>query len=445
MNKNDEIILEITSTSTEGFGVGKYNGITVFVPNTAEGDVALIKILKVKKTYCYGKLLELKTPSPSRTEPDCATFLQCGGCAYRHITYDKECQIKSQKVYDCIKRIGGIDLPPEPIISANDILGYRNKAQLPFSQNCNTGFYALHSHRIIETENCLLSPQIFNEIAATISRWVKEYNISVYNEASNTGLIRHLYLRIAKATNEIMVVLVINGSDIPFKQELLFRLKEFTAIKSVGLNINKMQTNVILGNSCKTIFGQDYITDILCGVKIRISALSFYQVNRDMTELLYKKAAEYAKPKNKNILDLYCGAGTIGLSFAGVAKSVTGVEIIPEAVNDAKINAQENGITNATFICADAADAANNLNKQNYKADIVILDPPRKGCEEQLIKTVANGFAPQKAVYISCDPATLARDAKLFDSLGYKLIKYTPVDLFPRTYHIETVALFKKV
>lgn len=445
MNKNDEIILEITSTSTEGFGVGKYNGITVFVPNTAEGDVALIKILKVKKTFCYGKLLELKTPSPSRTEPDCATFLQCGGCAYRHITYDKECQIKNQKVYDCIKRIGGIDLPPEPIISANDILGYRNKAQLPFSQNCNTGFYALHSHRIIETENCLLSPQVFNEIAATISRWVKEYNISVYNEATNTGLVRHLYLRMAKATNEIMVVIVINGSDIPFKQELLCELKKFTAIKSVQLNINKKQTNVILGNSCKTIFGQDYIADILCGVKIRISALSFYQVNRDMTELLYKKAAEYAEPENKNILDLYCGAGTIGLSMAGVAKSVTGVEIIPEAVNDAKINAQENGITNATFICADAADAANNLNKQNYKADIVILDPPRKGCEEQLIKTVANGFAPKKVVYISCDPATLARDTKLFNSLGYKLIKYTPVDLFPRTHHIETVALFKKV
>lgn len=444
MNKNDEIILEITSTSTEGFGVGKHNGITVFVPNTAEGDVALVKILKVKKTYCYGKLLELKTPSPNRAEPDCATFLQCGGCAYRHITYDKECQIKSQKVYDCIKRIGGIDLPPEPIISSDNILGYRNKAQLPFAQNCNTGFYALHSHRIIETENCLLSPQVFNEIAATVSLWAKEYNISIYNEATNTGLLRHLYLRMAKATNEIMVALVINGSDIPFKEELILKLKEFTAIKSVGLNINKKQTNVILGNTCKTIFGQDYITDVLCGVKIRISALSFYQVNRDMTELLYKKAAEYAEPQNKNILDLYCGAGTIGLSMAGVAKSITGVEIIPEAVNDAKINAQENGIKGATFICADAADAANNLNKQNYKADVIILDPPRKGCDEQLIKTVANGFAPKKVVYISCDPATLARDAKLFDALGYKLIKYNPVDLFPRTHHIETVALFEK-
>ncbi|MBQ6815829.1 MAG: 23S rRNA (uracil(1939)-C(5))-methyltransferase RlmD [Clostridia bacterium] len=445
MNKNDEIILEITSTSTEGFGVGKHGGIAVFVPNTAEGDVALIKILKVKKTYCYGKLLELKTPSPSRTEPDCATFLQCGGCAYRHITYTKECQIKSQKVYDCIKRIGGIDLPPEPIISANNILGYRNKAQLPFAQNHNTGFYALHSHRIVETENCLLSPQVFNEIAATTSRWAKKYNISVYNEAANTGLLRHLYLRIAKATNEIMVVLVINGSDIPFKEELLCELKKFTALKSIGLNINKMQTNVILGNTCKTLYGQDYITDILCGVKIRISALSFYQVNRDMTELLYKKAAEYAEPKNKNILDLYCGAGTIGLSMADAAKSVTGVEIIPEAINDAKINAQENGLTNTTFICADATVAANDLNNQNYKADVVILDPPRKGCEEQLIKTVATGFAPKKVVYISCDPATLARDAKLFDSLGYKLVKYTPVDLFPRTHHIETVALFKKV
>lgn len=443
MNKNDTVVLDITATSSDGYGIGRHEGLAVFVPNSAEGDKIKAKILKLKKTYAYGKVEELISPSPDRIVPDCEAFLRCGGCVYRHIKYEKECEIKSKKVEDCIRRIGGIDLSPKEIISAENVIGYRNKAQLPISTGGKVGFFAPHSHRIIETENCLLSPSVFNEIAAVFTEWVQKNNISVYNEAEHKGLLRHLYMRIGFATNEIMVVPVINGDTLPKSTELIEKLKSLLGEKlcSFQVNINKKDTNVILGETCKVLYGKSHITDVLCGVKVRISPLSFYQVNREMTEKLYKKAAEYIKPDGKNIIDLYCGAGTIGLSVADRAKTVIGVEIVPEAVEDAKQNAIDNEIENAEFICADAEKAAKQLSDRGITADAVFLDPPRKGCSEELLRTVANDFCPERIVYISCDPATLARDCAILKELNYTLKEYTPVDLFPRTHHVECCAL----
>ena len=441
MQKNQEIILEITDITAEGSGVGRYEGMAVFVPLTAVGDTAKVKILKVKKTYAYGKAVEIITPSKERTQNDCPQFSKCGGCVFRHIKYQAELSLKENTVYETLKRIGGVDLKPNPILSSTPDR-YRNKAQYPVAPNGGVGFYAFHSHRIIECEDCILQPQEFKEIVKTVSEWVRKYSISIYDEQKHKGLLRHIYIRKAQVTNEIMVVFVINGESLPQSEQIIKTLvSNCENIKSIQINQNRENTNVILGKTCKTLYGSDHITDILCGIKVRLSALSFYQVNHAMAELLYNKAREYAKPNGRNIIDLYCGAGTIGLSMAKYAKSVIGVEIVPEAIEDAEFNAKNNGINNASFICADASSAAERLAKEGIKADTVILDPPRKGCAKEVIETVANNFAPERVVYVSCDPATLARDIKIFEGLGYKLAEYTPCDLFPRTPHLETAAL----
>lgn len=446
MNKNDEIILTVTDITNEGSGVAKYEGMAVFVPSTAVGDKILAKVLKVKKTYAYGKVMEILEPAACRITPDCSAFPKCGGCVFRHIDYKAELKLKENKVYECIKRIGGTDLKPQPILYGENTDSYRNKAQYPINSEGKAGFYAFHSHRIIPCGNCKLQPEIFTQIVKLCEEWIKEYNISVYDETCHKGLLRHLYLRIAEKTNEIMVVFVINGNRLPNAEKCIEKLKNLCGenLKSVQLNINKADTNVVLGTECVTLYGEDYITDILCGVKVRLSPLSFYQVNRTMAEILYKKAAEYAQPTGKNILDLYCGAGTIGLSMSKNAENIIGVEIIPEAVKDAEFNASNNGIKNARFICGDATKAAEELARENISCDVVILDPPRKGCTPELIETVSNSFAPERVVYVSCDPATLARDIKIFAEYGYNLIEYTPVDLFPRTSHVETVAYLSR-
>ena len=447
MQKNDEIILEITDVTAEGSGVGRYEGMAVFVPLTAVGDKAKVLILKVKKSYAYGKLLELLEASTDRIENDCPVFARCGGCVSRHISYVKECELKENHVKNCINRIGKIDLAPQKIIPALKSEGYRNKAQYPVSQSGKFGFFATHSHRVIECNNCSLQPIEFSAICEIVERWIAKYNISLYNEETHSGVLRHLYLRKGEKTNEIMVVFVVNGEKLSHCEEIVAELlKAFPEeIKSIQLNVNREDTNVILGEKCVVLFGEDHITDIICDVKVRISPLSFYQVNRDMAEILYKKAAQYGRVEGKKIIDLYCGTGTIGLSMASLAKKVIGVEIIGAAVEDAKINALANGFKNTEFICGDAADAAKELVRRGEKADVVFLDPPRKGCEKQLLQTVANDFSPERVVYISCDPATLARDAAELQTLGYILKEYTPVDLFPRTAHVETVALFKKI
>ncbi len=446
MKKNDLTEIEITGITAEGSGVGKADGMAIFVPQTAVGDVAVVRAVKVKKNYAFGKLEELKTPSPDRIAPDCAAFRFCGGCVFRHLNYAAECAAKQTRVRDAVQRIGGVSTEPNPILSATETERYRNKAQYPITADGKFGFFATHSHRVIPCGDCLLQPEVFTEICAAVEKWIAQTGVSVYDETTHTGLLRHLYLRLAPATGEVMTVLVINGEHLPFSEKLVERLCAAVGenLKSVQVNINRDNTNVVLGKRCEVLYGAPYITDILCGVKVRLSPLSFYQVNRDMAEILYRKAAEYADADGKDILDLYCGAGTIGLSMARRAKSVIGVEIVEQAVKDARVNAAENGIENARFICADAAEAARQLANEKIHPQVVIVDPPRKGCSEDLLKTVAEDFSPERLVYVSCDPATLARDIAVLEQLGYRLIEYTPVDLFPRTGHVESVVLMSR-
>ena len=446
MKKNDIIELEITDISHEGSGIGHHDGMAVFVPLTAVGDKINAHILKLKKNYAFAKVQEILTPSNERVEVDCDVFTRCGGCVFRHIDYKYEVLLKQNRVTQTMRRIGKIGFDSQPIVSAESPTRYRNKALYPIAENGEIGFYSKHSHRSIPCGDCLLHPKEFYIAGRVFTSFVQRHGISVYNEQTHTGLLRHFYLRQGKATGELMVGIVINGSNLPHSCELVdgFKNELGENLKSVILNINTKRTNVVLGDKNTLLYGKEYINDLLCGVKVRISPHSFYQVNHDMAELLYKKAAQYAKPQGKNVLDLYCGAGTIGLSMADEAKSIIGVEIVEAAVRDAHINAQENGIENARFICGDASQAALQLKQEKITADIVIVDPPRKGCEETLLKTVANDFAPERIVYVSCDVATLARDTAILESQGYSLKEYTPVDLFPRTAHVETVALFVK-
>lgn len=446
LNKNQDIELYIEGFTSEGSGVGHFDGMAVFVSGAAAGDKALVHIIKVKKTYAIGKAVKILKPSKSRIAPDCDAFPSCGGCAFRHISYSAELEMKKQKVESAFQRLGGIDKKVDEIIGG-DITEYRNKAEYPvgFDKKLNIGFYALHTHRIVDCECCILQPAVFSEIVKTVRKWIIEFGISVYNTEKNRGLLRHIYIRQGAVTKEIMVCLVANGENVPKTDILIERLRNIENIKSIVLNINTENTNVILGNECKTLWGEDYIYDVLCGVKIRLSPLSFYQVNHGQAEKLYAKAKEYAGlTGNEILLDMYCGAGTIGLSMADKCKELIGVEIVKPAVEDAKINAQMNGINNATFYCADASNAAEMFKNKGIKPDVIVVDPPRKGCDSSLIETICK-MSPERVVYVSCDPATLARDCKLFEGLGYKVEKLTAVDLFPRTVHVENVVLMSKV
>lgn len=447
--KNERIPLAITAVTMEGSGIGHYEGCAVFVPNTVTGDEITAHIVKVKSNCAFARLDELLVASPDRTEPDCPVFSQCGGCAFRHIRYDAELKIKQAHVKDALKRIGHIDMEPEPIAGAKNPDRYRNKAQYPVEKSGNTlkiGFYAPRSHRVVDCRACLLQPKVFDSILGVFDEWIRRYNISVYDETAHTGLLRHIYIRQAQKTGEIMVCAVVNGRELPYTLELINNLiVAQPSIRSIILNKNKAETNVILGEKCKTLWGQDTITDELCGLTFQISPLSFYQVNPTGAEILYQKAAEYAELTGKEtVLDLYCGAGTIGLTMAAKAKEIIGVEVVPRAVVDAKINAQLNGIKNARFICGDVIEAAGVLAQEGTKPDVVILDPPRKGCAAELLQTIAK-MEPGKIVYVSCDPATLARDCAVLEELGYKVDKVVPVDMFPRTGHVETVVLMSRV
>ena len=448
MKKNDEILIEIIAVANEGNGIGKYNGITVFVPFAVPGDVLKVKIVKVKSNFCFGKTIEIIKPSKLRIKSDCDNFEKCGGCIFRNISYETELLLKQQRVYDAMLRIGKIDINCNTIIGGSNTLRYRNKAQCPVSVDGNVGFYALRSHRVIPFNNgtCLLQPRDFDSVIELLSIFFKEKNVSCYNEITKQGIIRHIYMRKAFATGEIMVVIVVNSNNFSLENAVVELLKKHLGdhLKTVVINFNTQDTNVILGKEQKVIYGEGYITDILCSVKIRISPYSFYQVNREMAQILYEKAKEYAQPNNKTVLDLYCGAGTIGLSMANSAKQIIGVEIVEQAVEDAKFNAKNNNIDNAMFICDDASGAAKELALQKVKPEVVIVDPPRKGCDKELLNTIANDFSPERLVYVSCDPATLARDCAILNGLGYCVLEYTPVDLFPRTEHVETVCLLER-
>ena len=453
LRKNDIIELEIDAMSAEGSGIGRYEGMAVFVPQTAVGDRISCHILKVQKNLAFGKAEKILEPSADRETPDCSYFEKCGGCVYRHISYEAELEIKTARVMDALERIGGFKgLNIRPIIGAAGRCFYRNKAQIPVGLdrdgNLILGFYAGHSHRIIDAEKCLLQPEDFAVATDIFRQWYDEYGNPdmIYNEEKHRGLIRHIYLRKAAKTDELMFCLVINGENLRHSDKLLEMLRlNLPNLKGFILNINREKTNVILGSRSIVLWGDDFITDELCGLKFAISPLSFYQVNRDQAEKLYTQAAEYAGLTGKeNLMDLYCGAGTIGLTMAGKAKKLIGVEIVEQAIENAKANASANGVRNAEFICGDAAKAAEVLAHRGEKPDVIVIDPPRKGCSPDLIHTI-DDLSPERVVYVSCDPATLARDLKLFGELGWVIHEATPCDLFPGTAHVESVVLLTKV
>lgn len=449
LKKNDIINLKITSATAEGSGVGKTeDGIAVFVPLSAIGDELEVRILKVKKTYAFGKIESIITPSPSRIEPDCPYFSKCGGCVWRHISYDEECNIKQQKVIDAVERIGGINTEFKPIITCENTLRYRNKAQFPIGKdkdgNTLMGFYAFHSHRIIDCNDCVLQPEIFTKVMDITRRFIAKTNADIYDEATGKGRLRHLYIRMGEVTKELMVCYVVNGNGLKQEDVLVKMLREeLPTLKTVIVNSNREKTNVILGNKNRTVYGNGYITDELCGLKFKISPFSFWQVNRRQAEKLYSKAKEYANLKfDEVLLDLYCGTGTIGLTMAENCKTLVGVEIVEDAIKDAEENAKLNNINNARFICSDAPKAAEKLKDEGLKPDVIILDPPRKGCGEELVNTISE-MAPKRIVYVSCDPATLARDLKYFADKNYVTKEVTPCDMFSRTAHVESVCLIE--
>ncbi len=447
LKKNELYETEIIDYTTEGAGVGRINGMTVFVPSTAVGDKGMVKILKVTKSYAFGKMETILSPSFNRIALDCPIFEKCGGCTFRHISYDSELTFKQKRVQDTLVRIGGIDSSIiAPIVGAAHSEGYRNKAQLPVTVNKDgkicVGFFAPRSHRVIPLESCHLQIPVFNEAIRVFVDWANRFQVSVYDETTHTGILRHLYLRYAEKTGQLMVCIVANTQELRKSKQLVEMLRtELACLTTVVLNVNTEKTNVITGRQCHTLYGKGYITDELCGLSFRISPLSFYQVNRTQAETLYTLAASYADLQpHETLLDLYCGTGTIGLTMAQKVKQLIGVEIIPQAIEDARRNAADNAVTNAEFICSDAAKAAIELKRRGIRPDCMILDPPRKGCDSALIDTIAE-MSPKRVVYVSCDPATLARDIKLFSSYGYTIVRAVPVDMFPRTPHVETVVL----
>jgi 23S rRNA (uracil1939-C5)-methyltransferase len=448
LKKNQEINLEITGMTHDGSGVGRYEGMAVFIPGCVPGDQVRAQILSIKKSYAYGKLLDTLRRSPARVESDCSVFLKCGGCSFRHISYEQELQFKYERVRDTLKKIAHLELTPEPILPSPVTEGYRNKAQFPvsFDGELHIGFYAPRSHRIVGAADCRLHPPVFSAVIEAFRQWLERSKASVYDERYGRGLVRHLFIRLAESTGELMVCIVANGRAIP-QPELLIDLlrQEAPNLKSVILNNNEKNTNVILGDSGVTLWGGDYITDMLLGKRFEISALSFYQVNRRQAERLYSTAAEFlGKDGGSLMLDLYCGTGTIGICLSDCAKKIVGVEIIPEAIEDAKRNAAINSVDNIEFLCADASQAAAKLARDGLRPDSVIVDPPRKGLDMGTIDAVV-AMKPKKIVYVSCDPATLARDLAVFAQNGYGCVRVRPVDMFPRTAHVECVVLMSRV
>ena len=449
MKKNETAVMKIVDYSTDGFGIAKApDGMTVFVPGGAVGDECEVLIVKELKKFCFGKIINIITPSTDRTEPDCLVFSRCGGCAFRHINYCAEKEFKTKRVQDSVTRIGGIDIAVKSVLSNDKTTRYRNKGQYPVRADkdgkCVAGFYSLHSHRVIQCDDCILQPKEFAKIVESCIDFFNEKKIKPYDEQTGKGLIRHIYIRKSDLTGKSVVCVVINDNNLPFADELVERLSKLQFVSGVVLNINKQKTNVILGKEIKVLFGEEFIFDSLLGVKFKISPLAFFQVNREMTEVLYKCAADFACVKDKTVLDLFCGAGTIGLTLAKMAKKVIGVEIVPQAIENAKENAKLNNIENVEFICDTAANSAKVLYEKGIRADVIVVDPPRKGLTEDLINTICNDFAPETVVYVSCDPATLARDLKVFEELGYKTKQVQPVDMFPRTAHVETVVLLEE-
>ena len=451
MRKDDLITVTIEDLSSEGLGVGHYDGMAFFIKDTVIGDVAEAKIMKLKKTYGYARLTSLITPSPDRIAARCPVARQCGGCQIQAMSYPAQLRFKEAKVRNNLVRIGKFEHPPmEPIIGMEEPFRYRNKAQFPVGMSKDgriiAGFYAGRTHAIIECEDCLLGVEENRVILDLVLEYMKEYHISPYEELTGKGLVRHVMIRKGFATGEVMVCLIVNGDSLPHVDALVERLRTIQGMASITLNINREQTNVIMGREIKLLWGQPYIEDTIGSVRFRISPLSFYQVNPLQTEKLYNKALEYAGlTGEETVWDLYCGIGTISLFLAQRAKQVYGVEIVPAAIEDAKANAALNGMTNAEFFVGKAEEVLpEKYEKEGITADVIVVDPPRKGCEESVLATMIQ-MAPKRIVYVSCDSATLARDLKYLCHHGYELTRCCPTDMFGNSVHVETVCCLYRI
>ena len=448
--KNDLVTLEIEDCGIDGEGIGKADGFTVFVKDAVIGDTVTAKIIKAKKNYGYGRLMEVLKPSPYRVEPKCEFARQCGGCQLQALSYDQQLVFKTNKVKGHLERIGGFtDIPMEPIIGMDELFHYRNKAQFPVGRNKEgkivTGFYAGRTHNIIENRDCALGVAENKEVLDRVIAHMEKYGIEPYNEATGKGLVRHVLIRYGYFTKEVMVCLILNGNKLPKEEQLVKSLCEIPGMTSITINVNKKRSNVILGEEICLLWGQEYITDRIGDISYQISPLSFYQVNPMQTQKLYAKALEYADLHGEEtVWDLYCGIGTISLFLAQKAKFVRGVEIVPAAIENAKENAKLNGLENTEFFVGKAEEVLPREYKKNgVYADVIVVDPPRKGCDETLLETMVE-MNPERIVYVSCDSATLARDLKYLCERGYELRKVCPVDQFGMTVHVETVVLLSQ-
>ena len=461
MNKNDIVTVEITDIGVSGEGIGHVDGYTLFIKDAVIGDVVEAKVMKAKKNYGYARLMKVITPSEYRVEPKCAFARRCGGCQIQEMSYDRQLVFKDQKIRGNLERIGGftkdqIDTVMQPVVGMEHPFGYRNKAQFPFGTdkegNPITGFYAGRTHDIIANTDCALGVEQNKEILEIILQYMRGNKIKSYDEKTGKGLIRHALIRYGFKTKEIMVCLVVNGKKLPKAERLIEKLIQIEGMTSITISSNTRRDNVIMGDSYEILWGQGYITDYIGNVKYQISPLSFYQVNPVQTEKLYGLALEYADLKgDETVWDLYCGIGTISLFLAQKAKQVYGVEIVPQAIDDAKENAKINAIDNAEFFVGKAeevlpeyyAEYEREHNGETAHADVIVVDPPRKGCDETLLETIVK-MQPEKVVYVSCDSATLARDLKYLCANGYEITVCRGVDQFPQSVHVETVVLLSQ-
>lgn len=460
MNKNDEFIVEIEDMSVEGAGIGHFEGMTYFIKDAVVGDKIKAAVTKMKKGYGFARLVEVIEPSQYRVEARCPVAKQCGGCQVQSLSYEKQLELKHRKVRENLIRIGGFDADfvdevMNPVVGMDEPFRYRNKAQYPIGLdrdgNIIAGFYGARSHNVVPIDDCLIGIEENKDILQLVIYHMKKYNILPYDETTGRGLVRHVLIRKGFKTGEIMVCIIINGNKMPGVDEMAEALSSVEGMTSISLNINKERTNRILGDKVKTVWGQPFITDYIGDVAFQISPLSFYQVNPVQTEKLYGLALEYANlTGNEVVWDLYCGIGTISLFLAQKAKQVYGVEIVPDAIVDAKRNASINNIENATFMVGKAEEvlpAAYNekvtIDATSKTPDIIVVDPPRKGCDEKCLETMIQ-MQPDRIVYVSCDSATLCRDLKYLCANGYELKQVTPVDQFCHSMHVETVVLLSK-
>ena len=441
LEKNRIYRAHIDGYSSEGLGIARIDGQVVFVHGAVRGETCDVLVMKVLKNAAFGKIAALAEPSPARRQPDCPYYGRCGGCDFRHMSYEEELWAKRARVQDALTRIGGAEVTVEEILGAEQPLHYRNKSIYPISPAGEVGFYRARSHQVVHVEHCLIQKPEADALAQAVRDYIARFRVEPYNEATGRGLLRHLYVR-TSCRGESLACLLVNGSRLPHEQELVDMLRAAVpGVCGVVLGENTRRGNAILGDRYRTLWGRDYLTDTLCGLELRLSVPSFYQVNHDQAQRLYEKALEYAGLTGRELaVDLYCGAGTITQVLARRARHVIGGEIVPEAIRDAEDSARRNGVGNVEFLCGDASRLAAELRQRGLRPDVICVDPPRKGLAPDVVEAAAS-MTPGRIVYVSCDPATLARDVARFAPLGYCPVRACAVDLFPGTAHVETVVL----